>query len=307
MIDDLTIFAKAQQQIEQDIDDRIKEHRAKVTNFEKNARVAGARSQLPYTAVAVGDSWFDYPLFNDIAGGNMDVIAQLEHLHGHEKFILRLAHHGDATTDMMSAPKQQRLIKALSDKSLWIKGRPNAIFCSAGGNDVAGNQFANFLNFNEGQPPSQGLNLPKFRKILGTVEANYLTLLELRDRYAPGVRVYAHTYDFPTPDGKHPLCAGPWLKPSLDSRRWSVPEGKVIITDALKRFRTMLKRLANDSANKFSVIDTQGMFTDPNYRNDWVNELHPRDTGFKRIAAKFDPFWMRMLQEDGDLEALPMG
>ncbi|MDP9813918.1 hypothetical protein J2W42_006795 [Rhizobium tibeticum] len=298
MVEGLDVFARAKRQIEEDIEQRIHEHQEKVATVMRAVAATGLRSAMPYTAVAVGDSWFDYPLVNDIALGQTDIIAQLELMHDHEKLILRLAHHGDATTDMMSGPKQQRLVRALSNPGNWFNGKPDAIFCSAGGNDVAGDQFVNFLKFNEGQPPQQGLNVSKFDRVLGVAEVNYLTLFEIRDRYAPGVRVFAHTYDFPTPDNRHPLCAGPWLYPSLKSRGWSIADGKIIVSDALKRFRTMLKRLESEGSNRFSVIDTQGTFTNAVYARDWTNELHPTDTGFKRLARKFDAFWIQRLQED---------
>jgi len=302
MADTLDVYARVQRQIEEDIEQRTREHQGRVSMIRLAAEVTGNRSAMPYTAVAVGDSWFDYPLVNDLVFGQSDIIAQLELLHDHEKLILRLAHHGDATTDMMSRPKQQRLIRALSDPRNWFGGKPDAIFCSAGGNDVAGDQFINFLKFNDGIPPEQGLDTARFDRVLGVAEANYMTLFELRDRYAPGVRVFAHTYDFPTPDNRHPLCAGPWLYPSLKSRNWSIADGKIIVAKALRKFRDMMKGLEAHAGNKFSVIDTQGTFTNPTYTRDWTNELHPTDTGFKRLAKKFDPFWLSRLAEDRAIE-----
>ncbi|MEX2696866.1 SGNH/GDSL hydrolase family protein [Rhizobium mongolense] len=251
MVEIVDVFAKAQKQIEDDIDQRIRDHQGKVSRIRQAAEVTRNFTRIPYTAVAVGDSWFDYPLVNDVVPAQSDIIAQLELMHDHEKLILRLAHRGDATTDMMSRPKQERLIRALLDNRNWFNGKPSAIFCSAGGNDVAGDQLVNFLKFNDGTPPEQGLNIAKFDRILAAAEANYLTLFEIRDRYAAGVRVFAHTYDFPTPDGRHPLCAGPWLYPSLRSRNWSVSEGKIIVADALKRFRSMLEHLESTAAISF--------------------------------------------------------
>ncbi|NEJ94339.1 SGNH/GDSL hydrolase family protein [Rhizobium ruizarguesonis] len=292
------LLANMNRQIEADIESRIRKHQEKVRAVKQAISITGLRSSVPYTAVAVGDSWFDYPLVNDIAIGQTDIIAQLELMHDHEKLILPLAHHGDATTDMMTQAKQQRLIGALSDENNWLNGKPDVIFCSAGGNDVAGDQFGKFLNFNDGTPGRKGLNSAKFATVLNVVRLNYETLFDLRDRYAPGVRIFAHTYDFPTPDNRHPICAGPWLYPSLKSKNWSVLQGKKIVADALKKFRAMLMDLQSNSSNRFSVIDTQGTLIDPDYTDDWSNELHPTGRGFKQLARKFDPHWIKRLQED---------
>lgn len=181
----------------------------------------------------------------------------------------------------MSLPKQERMIAALRNKANWLDGKPDAILFSAGGNDIAGDQFCIFLDFNDGH--AKGLNENRFSKALGMVEACYLDLFALRDRVAPKVPIFGHCYDFPVSDGSHPACAGPWLKPSLDFCNWSVKQGTVIAHDALAAFRKMLVRLAGEAANNFHLVDTQGTLKPA----DWANELHPHPGGFKKIAQLF--------------------
>jgi hypothetical protein len=117
--------------------------------------------------------------------------------------ILNLAHYGETAVTEMSLTKQQRMIEALADPDNWLTGKPDAILISAGGNDVAGEQFCIFLDFNNGK--SSGLNSTRFTKALGAVEACYLDLFALRDRVAPDVPIFGHCYDFPVPNGAHPL------------------------------------------------------------------------------------------------------
>ncbi|ANL68588.1 SGNH family esterase protein (plasmid) [Rhizobium phaseoli] len=291
MAEEHSVFQVARNKVETDIASRTRSHQEKISTIKQTAEIAGLRPSIPYTAIAVGDSWFDYPLWEDIAGGQTDIIAQLELMHEHQKLILRLAHHGDASGDMMARPKQERLIKALTDGRNWFHGKPDIIFCSAGGNDVAGDHFINFIYENDGRPANKGLDTAAFKVVLARAELNYRALFKLRNSYAPGVPILSHTYDFPTPDGRHPSCAGPWLKPSLVRKGWSVLDGKIIIADALKRFRSMLLALASVKANNFHVIDTQGTFNDADYRDDWINELHPNSRGFKIMARKFDEQW----------------
>jgi hypothetical protein len=285
---DQTIFVQqqAQQRIEDDIRKRIQVHQGNISRLETSrlsARRLGAAVQnRPLVMLAQGDSWFDYPLTgNGLPLVDTDIIAQLRAIGAAPPTVLNLAHYGDAAVNEMSLPKQQRMISVLSDPSNWLDGKPDAILFSAGGNDIAGDQFCIFLDFNDGH--ATGLNADRFGKALSLVEACYLDLFALRDRVAPGVPVFGHCYDFPIPNGVHPVCAGPWLKPSLDFCNWTVARGTTIVHEALVAFRQMLKRLEGVAANNFHLVDTQGTLA----AGEWANELHPQPAGFKKIAQKF--------------------
>lgn len=280
------VQADARQKIEQDIAERIKVHQANIkrlTVSRLSAKTMGLTVQnRPLVMLAQGDSWFDYPLTgNGLPLVDTDVIAQLRRIGGMPPVILNQAHHGDSAVNEMSLPKQQRMIEALSDPDNWVDGKPDAILLSGGGNDVAGDQFCIFLDFNDGH--AAGLNADRFTKALAAVEACYLDLFALRDRIAAGVPIFGHCYDFPIPNGAHPVCAGPWLKPSLDFCNWPVAQGTTIVHDALATLRSMLVRLAADPNNNFHVVDTQGTLSPA----EWANELHPGPDGFKKIAQKF--------------------
>jgi hypothetical protein len=267
--------------INNEIADRTKSHQSAIAGL----KAAGAPlASGPLVMLAHGDSWFDYPLSgNDLSLVSTDVIAQLGSMGAANPVILNLSHHGDATTDEMSLPKQQRMIESLQDPSNWMDhGKPDAILFSGGGNDIAGNQFCIFLDHSD-TPGSTGLNDDRFQKVLDAVEASYLDLFAFRDRYAPDVPIYGQCYDFPIPDGTAPACAGPWLKPSLDFNGWKLWQGIDILKQALTEFKQLLLRLASVPANNFKLVDTQGLLE----ATDWANELHPFPDGFKKIAAKF--------------------
>jgi hypothetical protein len=282
------IFAEEEKRsrIEQDIQERIQVHKGNI------ARLAAARESAisldaavinrPLVMLAIGDSWFDYPLTgNGLPLVDTDVIAQLRRIGAMPPTILNLAHYGYASTDEMSLPKQEMIISVLLDKSNWLDGKPDAILISAGGNDIAGEKFCIFLDFNDGKTP--GLNQDRFEKALGMVEASYLDLIALRDRIAPGVPIFTHCYDFPIPNGAHPICAGPWLKPSLDFCNWPAADGKTIVHKALAIFCDMLKRLESNPTNNLHLVDTQGTLA----ASEWANELHPDPGGFGKMAQKF--------------------
>lgn len=273
--------------ISEEIARRTEIHQARISRLKAgkaNLMAAGApAAPTPLVMLAHGDSWFDYPLAgNSVSWTNTDVIAQLEAMGNINPVILNVSHHGDATTDEMSLPKQERMINGLQDPSNWMgSGKPDVILFSGGGNDIAGDQFCIFLDY--ATPGATGLNGARFQKVLGLVEASYLDLFAFRDLYAQGVPIFGHCYDFPVPNGVHPVCAGPWLKPSLDYCGWNMAQGTAIIHQALSDFRALLLRLAGTATNNFALIDTQGLLGPA----DWANELHPYPDGFKSVAGKF--------------------
>jgi hypothetical protein len=274
--------------INSEIEDRVRAHQnrmARLKAAKQNLAAAAAPAPAqPLALLAHGDSWFDYPLTgNGLPFASTDIIAQLKLMGSINPAILNLSHHGDATTDEMSLPKQQRMIEALQDGDNWFEGgKPDAILFSGGGNDIAGNQFCIFLDY--ATPGASGLDPQRFEEALGMVRASYRDLFLFRDRYAPGVPIFGHCYDFPIPNGVHPSCAGPWLKPSLEYCGWTkIEDGAAIVRQALSAFRTMLLGLAAEAANDFHLVDTQGVLTS----EDWANELHPFPNGFKAIARKF--------------------
>jgi hypothetical protein len=271
--------------INAEIAQRTKIHQAKIAALKSSrlhlAAAKAAAPADPLVMLAHGDSWFDYPLDgNSATFRSTDVIVQLESMGAINPVIQNISHHGDATTDEMAWPKQERLIQSLEDPKNWITGKPDAILFSGGGNDIAGDQFCVFLDY---AGSGSGLDATRFTQALGMVEACYHDLFAFRDRYAAGVPIFGHCYDFPIPNGVHPICAGPWLQPSLTFSGWNVTQGTAIVHQALLCFRTTLQGLANDPANNFFLVDTQGTLVPA----DWANELHPFPEGFQKIAAKF--------------------
>ena len=268
--------------IKADVAERTARHQAEVARL----RTVGAALEptAPLILLAHGDSWFDYPLTgNGLPLCQTDVIAQLQTLGAPSPLILNVSHFGDATSQEMALPKQQRLIAALADPANWgPSGKPDAILFSGGGDDIAGDQFCIFLDANA--PGSTGLDRQRFDDALGMVEASFLDLFAFRDRHASGVPILAHDYDFPIPNGIHPLCAGPWLQPSLAYMGWTdVADGARIVRMALEGFSQLLARLVDAPANGFHFVHTQGTLAP----SEWANELHPNVVGFTRLAERY--------------------
>jgi len=83
---------------------------------------------------------------------------------------------------MLSFEQQEVYIADLLDSSQWLNrttGLPDAILVSAGGNDIVGDQFAIYLDYDGG-----GLNARRFQGVLDSIQASYLDLFALRDKFA---------------------------------------------------------------------------------------------------------------------------
>ena len=283
----IALKRQLKQSIDSEIASRVQQHQGTIAQLRVGQNVvaaAGAPPKLePLVILAQGDSWFDYPLSgNSLSVSSTDIIAQLTTMGTINPVIVNIAHYGEASTDEMGLPKQQRMIQLLNDPSNWLsKGKPDAILFSAGGNDIAGDQFCIFVGY--AASSEDGLDMQRFTEALGKIRASYDDLIAFRDLHAPGVPIFAHCYDFPYPTGTPAACLGPWLLPSLRYAGWNFTDGVAICKKALEAFKGMLQEIAADAANLFFLIDTQGALQE----TDWANELHPYPAGFRKVAARF--------------------
>ena len=148
--------------------DRIKAGVTQRTNL--NA----AQPKLPLDFLAIGDSWFEYPLNgNGPSVENTAIVAnsQLGSMGNPPPRILNLALHGQATTAVLSYENQDQMRTLLTDSSQWVNpqtGLPDAILVSAGGDDIAGDQFAIYLDYGG----TTGLDQTRFQGVLDSVQAS---------------------------------------------------------------------------------------------------------------------------------------
>lgn len=296
-----------------EIEDRIKVHNFEVqrnTSGNRRRSARGLAPQMPLDFLAIGDSWFEYPLTDDglITGFNQAIIGevgtQLRSMGNPPPTILSYALHGLSTTAMLTYERQQQILSALtnSNTNQWNNGiTADGILVSAGGDDIAGDQFAIYLDYH-----GTGIDNARFQGSLASVRASYMDLFALRDIAAAELTVdpkqipiFGHCYDYAIPNGRAagwpvPL-SGPWLWPSLNFSGYDYNEGLTIVQTAIDDFKRMLLDLANDmmtlpgtTTNNFILVDTVGTLTRNATRpNGWANELHPYSEGFASLASRF--------------------
>jgi hypothetical protein len=287
--DELRLWSKQRR------DENIAAHRA------RNARILRGRARrsrlgpqaaapsTPLDLVAIGDSWFEYPLYdNGPWPEETGIVApvQLQSMGNPPPQILNLAQHGDATTAMLSWENQQTLQSELEDGT-WLNPQtnlPDAILVSAGGDDVVGDQFVIYLDNGGG-----GLNVDRFKGALASVQASYEDLFAFRSLFAPGVPIIGHCYDYALPNGLVPaFVEEAWLQPSLDFAGYDYAEGVAIVKTMIDMVHDMFAGLAAQSRYNFTLIDTRGTIApDTTSPTGWANEIHPRFGGFTALAAKF--------------------
>jgi hypothetical protein len=282
------IKAQLSADIEAEQAQRTTEHEIRVNQKKQLARYRQANNiaaaPTPLDCLAIGDSWFDYPL-NDygLPWPNQAIAAQLETLGSPSPVILNRAVPGQASTVVMGLNNQKLYLSDITTGS-WLNGKPDAILVSAGGDDIAGDEFVIYLDC-----VGAGLS-SRIKGAIESVEASYQALFQFRDVHAPGTPIFGHCYDYAIPNGSRTIFGGPWLKPSLDFTSYGYSQGLTIVKQAIDDFHTMLSGLASVAKNNFTVVDTTNTLTrDTSHPLGWANEIHPYTTGFIALAQKFVP------------------
>jgi hypothetical protein len=277
------------QEIENEFAKRTQEHRVKVHAINARRRHRKANklktAKLPLDFLAIGDSWFDYPL-NDYGfpWTNQDIVAQLQTIGNPSPIILPRALHGNPMTTTMGLSNQKQYVTDIADSSQWLDGSPDAILVSGGGDDVVGDQFIIYLDYFGGNLSS------RIQGVVDSVEASYQALFQFRDLYAPSTPIFGHCYDYAIPNGAGVFFQGPWLQPSLNFAHYNYAEGLAIVQAAIDCLYAMLSGLASVNKNNFYLVDTRGTLTrNTSQPLGWANEIHPYSAGFLALANKFLP------------------
>jgi hypothetical protein len=256
-----------------------------------------------FNLLAQGDSWFDYP-------PGTDIIDCLHSHHGHT--IKNIAVAGSTLNDEAYGPVPREMFGLGPPKSndpdritelvhQIQEVRPQALLLSAGGNDVAGDEFFSFINnARSGLPPVNAAVLDAV--INGTFKTAYEYLITTASEAAAsiGLRmpIFTHSYDYPWPDGR-PLVAflwwkiGPWFDHTFNAKNYpntSPADLQVrhdIVVSFIDAMDGMLSALAASPnyRGKLFHVNLRGTLQ---AEFDWANELHPQNAGFKILADKMD-------------------
>lgn len=240
--------------------------------------------------IAEGDSWFSYPprFFFNYEKSNIFHHIESRIAHSDKVNLLRMSSSGDTTDDMLRGKQAEILAGVLCDNRDHIK----LILFSGGGNDIAGKEnMPALLNmYQPGFAPRDCINLAAFEAKIARIADNYRELIRLRDANAPQAEIITHSYDIAVPVNRGAklflglINIDPWIYPYLREKRIPAALHTGIVRVMLTYFRDMLRELEAQTEG-FTVVDTQGTLTEGK-RSDWLNEIHPSNSGFKKIADR---------------------
>lgn len=263
-----------------------------------------------FNLLAQGDSWFDYP-------PGTDLIDCLNSNHGHK--IVNMAVAGSTLNDEAYGavprelygipgigPRQSddpsriaELVNRILNHSRHDEPVPQALLISAGGNDIAGDEFFSLIN------NAQSGLAPMNQDVMnGIIAETFKTAFEFMIQHALEAArtlkiempIFLHGYDYPWPDGRglvHFLGfgIGPWFDDTFNHKNYPYNNPKDLQKryDIVKSFIDALNKMQKSLENKFPGkvfhMDLRGTLKT---KNDWANELHPGNEGFAALAAKID-------------------
>ena len=239
--------------------------------------------------IAEGDSWFSYPRKYLIAGPDINLVHHLEDVVSGSDAVNLLVRssNGDEAAAMLAGKQKYSMAKLLETNAEQI----NIILFSGGGNDLVGRYDMDRLlrSYKPGYSAQDCIDQERLDRKLQRILLAYSELLELRNSYAPEAIVVTHTYDQVRPSNKGARLlkfykTGPWILPFLEQKGIPKALHADISKVLLDRLSRSLQELANSAlaAERFVVVDTQGTLR-PGHASDWLNEIHPTASGFKRL------------------------
>lgn len=235
--------------------------------------------------LAEGDSWFAYPRRFFLFGPASNVV---DYLAKRKKYLIySTSSNGDEALSMMSGEQKNSMMKRI--KANYY----DFLLFSGGGNDMVGRfDFDYFVE--EKLPSMQALdciNWTRFNRKLTQISSVYEELIDRVLQYSSNtnIKIITHTYDYviPTKKGFELFDIFPigesWMHPILIERKITDPdEQQLIAKTMLTAFKNTLLKLQVKYNKIFYVVDTQGLLS----KKQWRNELHPTPGGFRLVSKK---------------------
>lgn len=257
--------------------------------------------------IAEGDSWFDYPELTWKGGIRQSgILKVLETRHGYD--VRSVAHHGH-TLESMTYDVSQLADMARELEKIKKRSSPplRAILLSAGGNDIAGPELGVLLNHVRADEKTV-IDEVIAREIFDVrIKNQWISLLSAvtsmsTEFIGKPMPIVIHGYDYPIPDGRgyHGggwILPGPWLKPAFTRKGYefrdpndptpSVPTTEM--ANLIRRYAAVIERVIEHKRfDHVHFVRTPGVLKEADYHDDWANELHPTEKGFRTVAACID-------------------
>ena len=226
------------------------------------SRAAGA-----VTILAEGDSWFNLPFLYPKT--LIDILSR-------STPVDNIAHWGDGLEQMIGEGEYLPYL-ANGDVDFFL-------FSGAGNDVLGGGTLYRFLRLYDidHQHPSDAEYYPtqEFYDALDRIERLYRQLAKSVLKISPATRLILHGYDCAIPQGNGPFLGRAMERQGLDPV-FKPDLCRAIIRFMVEKFNQRLDRLSREFSHVTHVnfVGTLG-------RNDWFDELHPRESGAVKLARK---------------------
>jgi lysophospholipase L1-like esterase len=214
--------------------------------------------------VSEGDSWFQYPFLLD------DVIDNLSR----DYAVYCIAAAGDVLQNMASPQNVDgEILPAIREINA------DGLLFSGGGNDIVGEILLKCLaEHNNAAEPLRYLT-QEFDAQLAVIRKLYQSAFDAIFRRNPGLKIFTHGYDLPTPKPK-----GKWLGSYFEKRNIAdTGLQRAIVKAMLGKVTDMHRHLAQLYDGRVFFVDCAGIVGD----NAWYDELHPTNAGYTKVADRF--------------------
>jgi hypothetical protein len=279
---------------------KLGSRQAKESAARRTAR--GAPPPFQGYLVLEGDSWFSYPIYDEVT----------EILRDEFNYRTRsAAHHGDTAQEMAYLGKQLSDFEAQFADLAGDEHVARAILLSCGGNDVmdALGALMNAKGSGTTVWHPAVVEAVIHEQVPFAIAALVARSVEFSDRYFKQKRpILLHGYGDPVPDGRGfkfgLTLSGPWMKPvfarkgyvtgdpqspaELQANRDAMAELMTVFND------TVLPAIVNAVNQQYGAtvlhyVDVRPALSpqlaNDAYKGDWGNELHPTGDGFEKVAG----------------------
>lgn len=258
-------------------------------------------AEFAYRILAEGDSWFT---IGGIPSSNLLYEMRLPKA----GIVCNIAYPGDTLRHIAELADNDDLRKLLTDRFGY---RWHAILLSAGGNDLIDRAPLLLRNPGNGSDdPRHYLVSEQLERFVFDVQTGLRTIVGLRDGATSvnhDVPIVVHGYDYPTARNAPARflavpVLGPWLHRAYDTLGIAV-DVRVAITDFLVYvLAEAIKGMAVGPAAlpHLHFVETRNALqraeaTSTGTSGDWLNEIHPSHTGYRKIADRISATLAQLL------------
>ena len=230
------------------------------------------------TILAIGDSWFWYLL---VGGSLINHLGPIVNKNKQNIIYVKGANGAEAF-DYVDGKYARIVLEALRLYGSAL----NAVFLSGGGNDFAGFNDLRPLLKDDCTKETTAKNCFRggttgLAGFLDRMDEYYRKLIGvIYTRTKPECLIVMHTYDYGISNKDGAPGGGTWLEPALHSAGVPPELHQDCINFLLDSFYDMLIKITKMDPKHLFVVDSRKTLAS----SDWANELHPKASGFKKIA-----------------------